>query len=154
MVRFIKRAQRLGFSLAAISQFLWLRTRDAPCREVRATAEEKIREISVKRHEPAAMQATLERWYARATRSAVDEHRSIRPAKTGSVLRARAAGALARRAMRPPRSARPPVRYTARGEAGLTDRILELPVRTTDQPADHAMPVFIIAASVCARPRT
>jgi DNA-binding transcriptional MerR regulator len=61
VVRFIRRAQRLGFSLAAISEFLSLRMRDAPCPEVRAIAKDKIREIAGKRRELAAIQSTLVR---------------------------------------------------------------------------------------------
>jgi MerR family mercuric resistance operon transcriptional regulator/MerR family gold-responsive transcriptional activator of gol and ges genes len=56
VVRFIKRAQALGFSLREVHELLRLRESDGvPCAKVRARAEEKIAEIVAKQRQLAAM---------------------------------------------------------------------------------------------------
>jgi len=59
-VRFIKRAQELGFTLAELEDLLRLREDpDIPCRQVRATAESKIAHIEEKMRRLRAMRAAL-----------------------------------------------------------------------------------------------
>jgi MerR family mercuric resistance operon transcriptional regulator len=59
-VRFIKRAQELGFTLAEVEELLRLREDPRiPCREVRATAETKIADIEEKMRRLPAMRAAL-----------------------------------------------------------------------------------------------
>jgi len=59
-VRFIKRAQELGFTLAEVEELLRLREDPRiPCREVRATAETKIAHIEEKMRRLRAMRAAL-----------------------------------------------------------------------------------------------
>ena len=59
-VRFIKRAQELGFTLAEIGELLRLREDPRiPCRDVRATAETKIADIEEKLRRLRAMRAAL-----------------------------------------------------------------------------------------------
>ena len=59
-VRFIKRAQELGFTLAEVEELLRLREDPRiPCREVRATAETKIADIEEKMRRLRAMRAAL-----------------------------------------------------------------------------------------------
>ena len=61
VVRFIKHAQRLGFTLREVQALLRLRdTRGTPCGQVRARAEEKIAEIAAKERQLAAMRQALE----------------------------------------------------------------------------------------------
>jgi MerR family copper efflux transcriptional regulator len=61
VVRFIKHAQRLGFTLREIQALLRLRdTRQIPCDQVRARAEAKIAEIAAKERQLAAMRQALE----------------------------------------------------------------------------------------------
>lgn len=60
-VRFIKRAQELGFSLREIEQLLRLRDdRASSCEEVQALAEAKIRTIEGKLRQLEALRAALE----------------------------------------------------------------------------------------------
>ena len=62
IVRFVKRAQGLGFSLREIQGLLRLRdTSDVPCAQVRARAEEKIDEIVAKERQLAGIRSALER---------------------------------------------------------------------------------------------
>ena len=59
-VRFIKRAQEIGFTLAEVEELLRLREDPRiPCREVRATAETKIADIEEKMRRLRAMRAAL-----------------------------------------------------------------------------------------------
>ena len=69
-IRFIKRAQALGFSLAEIRQLLALRTnRVDRCGDVRRSAEEKVADIDARIADLQAMRAALadliERCHAR-----------------------------------------------------------------------------------------
>ncbi|GIW42758.1 MAG: Hg(II)-responsive transcriptional regulator [Candidatus Binatia bacterium] len=60
IVRFIKRAQELGFTLREVGQLLQLReTEPAECAEVRTVAEEKIRDIEKKIRDLRAVQRAL-----------------------------------------------------------------------------------------------
>jgi Hg(II)-responsive transcriptional regulator len=59
-VRFIKRAQELGFTLAEVEELLRLgEDSRIPCREVRATTEMKIADIEEKMRRLRAMRAAL-----------------------------------------------------------------------------------------------
>ena len=59
-IRFVKRAQELGFTLAEIKELLSLRaTRGARCADVRKRAEVKIREIEQKIRGLEAMKSAL-----------------------------------------------------------------------------------------------
>jgi MerR family transcriptional regulator, copper efflux regulator len=72
LVRFIKRAQALGFSLREVQALLRLRdTSGVPCEKGRARAEEKIAEITAKERQLVAMRGALEQLAAscRTTRS-------------------------------------------------------------------------------------
>lgn len=61
LVRFIKRAQGLGFSLREVQALLRLRdTKGEPCAQVRVRAEAKIAEIEAKERRLAAMRRALE----------------------------------------------------------------------------------------------
>jgi Hg(II)-responsive transcriptional regulator len=61
LVRFIKHAQALGFSLREVQALLRLRdTKGVPCTQVRARAEEKVAEIRAKERRLAAMRRALE----------------------------------------------------------------------------------------------
>ena len=65
LLRFVKRAQGLGFSLREVQALLRLReTRGVPCAQVRARAERKIAEIIAKERQLAAMRRALERLVA------------------------------------------------------------------------------------------
>jgi len=60
-VRFIKRAQQLGFTLREIQSLLRLRDdASVPCKEVRSTAEAKISEIDEKLRHLKAMKKALQ----------------------------------------------------------------------------------------------
>jgi Hg(II)-responsive transcriptional regulator len=60
-VRFIKRAQQLGFTLNEVQDLLRLRDdRSVPCPEVRATADAKVVEIDEKIRHLKAMKKALE----------------------------------------------------------------------------------------------
>jgi DNA-binding transcriptional MerR regulator len=62
LLRFVKRAQRLGFSLREVQALLRLReTRGVPCGQVRDRAEGKIAEIRAKERQLAHMRGALER---------------------------------------------------------------------------------------------
>lgn len=60
-LRFIKRAQQLGFSLDEIKTLLRLRTSDSPrtCASVARRAREKLDEIDAKIHDLQSMRAVL-----------------------------------------------------------------------------------------------
>lgn len=61
VLRFIKRAQALGFTLREVGELLRLRDpRGVPCERVRARAEEKIAEIVSRERQLAAMRRALE----------------------------------------------------------------------------------------------
>lgn len=61
VLRFIRRAQELGFTLREIEGLLELRGRpSAPCHEVKATAEAKIRDIDARIRDLTAMRTALE----------------------------------------------------------------------------------------------
>jgi Hg(II)-responsive transcriptional regulator len=65
VVRFIKRAQALGFSLREVQTLLRLRdTKGVPCAQVRARAEKKIIEITAKERQLATMRRALEKLVA------------------------------------------------------------------------------------------
>src|SRR5713101_4335193 len=65
LVRFIKRAQALGFSLREVHALLRLRdTRGVPCAQVQARAEKKLTEIVAKERQLAAMRRALEKLVA------------------------------------------------------------------------------------------
>lgn len=59
-VRFIKRAQELGFSLAEVRELLSLRM-DGPCEDVRSLAQAKLADIEAKMRILGAMKAILQR---------------------------------------------------------------------------------------------
>ena len=64
-VRFIKRAQELGFTLKEIAELLALRaTRRSSCAEVRARSQAKMRDIDEKLRTLAAMRKALD-WLVR-----------------------------------------------------------------------------------------
>ncbi len=61
VLRFIKRAQRLGFSLREVEELLSLRVGEgSTCAMVRSLAEEKIADIEAKMRELKTMKAALE----------------------------------------------------------------------------------------------
>ena len=65
LLRFVKRAQGLGFSLREVQALLRLReTRGVPCAQVRTRAERKIAEIIAKERQLAAMRRALEKLVA------------------------------------------------------------------------------------------
>ena len=60
LIRFIKHAQELGFTLTEIEELLRLRSdQKATCLEVRATAQAKIEDIELKIHRLRAMKRAL-----------------------------------------------------------------------------------------------
>ncbi len=59
-VRFIKRAQEIGFSLAEIRELLSLRV-DGPCAGLRSLAQAKVADIETKIRTLAAMKSILQR---------------------------------------------------------------------------------------------
>jgi Hg(II)-responsive transcriptional regulator len=59
-VRFIKRAQELGFSLTEVQELLRLRDdQQIPCKQIRSTAETKVAEIDEKIRRLTAMKTAL-----------------------------------------------------------------------------------------------
>ncbi len=61
LVRFIKRAQELGFTLAEVGELLWLREdQNANCSDVRATAKAKIENIDQKIQSLSAVRYALQ----------------------------------------------------------------------------------------------
>ncbi len=65
LLRFVKRAQGLGFSLREVQALLRLReTRGVPCAQVRERGERKIAEIAAKERQLAAMRPALEKLVA------------------------------------------------------------------------------------------
>ena len=61
LIRFIKRAQELGFTLVEIEELLRLRSdQEAACSEVKSTAEAKIDDIEQKIRHLRAMKCALE----------------------------------------------------------------------------------------------
>jgi DNA-binding transcriptional MerR regulator len=65
LLRFVKRAQGLGFSLREVQALLRLRqTQGVPCAQVRERAERKIAEIIAKERQLAAMRRALEKLVA------------------------------------------------------------------------------------------
>jgi DNA-binding transcriptional MerR regulator len=65
LIRFVKRAQALGFSLREVQALLRLReTTGLPCAQVRPRAERKITEIIAKERQLAAMRRALEKLVA------------------------------------------------------------------------------------------
>jgi DNA-binding transcriptional MerR regulator len=58
-LRFIKRAQELGFSLEEVRELLALRVESGNCADVRARAQAKIADIEEKMKSLAAMKSTL-----------------------------------------------------------------------------------------------
>ncbi len=68
LIRFIKRAQELGFSLAEVRELLALRVRPGvTCAEVRDTAERKISEVRQKIADLQAIERALEKLTASCT---------------------------------------------------------------------------------------
>jgi MerR family transcriptional regulator, copper efflux regulator len=72
-LRFIKRAQELGFSLEEIRDLLALRVEPGNCVDVRARAQAKIADIEQKMKTLAAMKSTLLNLINRCARSASDD---------------------------------------------------------------------------------
>jgi len=71
IVRFVKRAQELGFSLEEIEELLRLRTdRRGTCADVRSRAKAKLREIERKIESLRAMSGALETLLKTCTRDA------------------------------------------------------------------------------------
>jgi len=65
LLRFVKRAQGLGFSLREVQSLLRLReTRGVPCAQVRERTQRKIAEIIAKERQLAAMRRALEKLVA------------------------------------------------------------------------------------------
>lgn len=58
-LRFIKRAQELGFSLEEVRELLVLRVEPGNCAEVRARAQAKMADVEEKMKNLAAMKSTL-----------------------------------------------------------------------------------------------
>lgn len=80
-VRFVKRAQNLGFSLAEVTELLGLRAnRDASCDEVLNQARSKLREVDEKIRALSAMR--------RALKQLVEECPGDGPTSTCSILSA------------------------------------------------------------------
>jgi MerR family mercuric resistance operon transcriptional regulator len=71
-LRFIKRAQELGFSLEEIRDLLVLRVEPGNCVDVRARAQAKIADIEEKMKTLAAMKSTLRTLIHQCERSASD----------------------------------------------------------------------------------
>ncbi len=69
-LRFIKRAQTLGFTLAEIAELLALG--DGRCREVQALARQKLERIRARQRDLAAMAAALEDLLSRCEAGAED----------------------------------------------------------------------------------
>lgn len=81
-VRLIRRALSLGFTLDELARFLKARERgQAPCREVRALAEEKLCELEKRLEEMLALRdelrATLHDWDARLSKSKAEERAGL-----------------------------------------------------------------------------
>ena len=72
-LRFIKRAQELGFSLEEIRDLLALRVEPGNCVDVRARAQAKITDIEEKMKTLAAMKNTLRNLVNQCEHSASDE---------------------------------------------------------------------------------
>ena len=72
-LRFIKRAQELGFSLEEIRDLLALRVESGNCTDVRARAQAKIADIEEKMKTLAAMKSTLRNLVNQCEQSASDE---------------------------------------------------------------------------------
>lgn len=67
-IRFIKRAQELGFSLAEVKELLALRVRPGlTCREVRAKAERKVADVRRKIADLKAIERALQKLTASCT---------------------------------------------------------------------------------------
>lgn len=67
-IRFIKRAQELGFSLDEIQELLALRVkRDTPCAEVKARAQKKILDVRQKIADLQTIERALDRLTASCT---------------------------------------------------------------------------------------
>jgi DNA-binding transcriptional MerR regulator len=81
-VRLIRRALAVGFTLDELAQFLKARDRgQAPCREVRALASEKLAELESRLREMLALRdelrATLVDWDERLSRKGVDQRAGL-----------------------------------------------------------------------------
>jgi Hg(II)-responsive transcriptional regulator len=75
LIRFIKRAQELGFTLAEIEDLLRLRSdKDSACSEVRAAAEAKIEDIEQKVRHLRAMKRALGTLVASCVREGSPRH--------------------------------------------------------------------------------
>ncbi len=72
-LRFIKRAQELGFSLEEVRELLALRVEAGNCTDVRARAQAKIADIEEKMKTLAAMKSTLRGLVNQCEQSASDE---------------------------------------------------------------------------------
>ena len=72
-LRFIKRAQELGFSLEEVRELLTLRVESGNCADVRARAQLKIADIEEKMKGLAAMRSTLQGLVHQCEQSASSE---------------------------------------------------------------------------------
>jgi MerR family mercuric resistance operon transcriptional regulator len=82
-LRFIKRAQQLGFSLREITELLKLG--EGSCAETRTLAERKRADIDVRLRDLKAMRATLEK-LIRSCRAGVPSHCPIIESLSGEML--------------------------------------------------------------------
>jgi DNA-binding transcriptional MerR regulator len=88
-VRLVQRALAVGFTLAELARFLKSRDKGGvPCREVRALAEAKLRNLEAQLRELTCLRnelrATLKDWDSRLASTAADERAGLLEALTAS----------------------------------------------------------------------